>query len=528
MVLAKNQQITMRHHAAVHIQSFIKTAMFRREYLYRLNKRKQFIAMQNNAATYIQSWFKATMYRREFMRHFIQKQRFIAMQNNAASYIQTWFRSTMHRRQFVHHLNEKQRWIAMQNNAANYIQSWFKSAMYRREFVHHLIEKQRFITMQNAACTYIQSWFRGSMYHREFLRHLAEKQKFIAMQNAAAVYIQSFLQTSLQRREYLYRLHEHKRFIAMQNNAATFLQSWFRSTVYHKVFVRHCNEKKRRIAMQNTAATLIQSWFKAAMYRREFIYFCNSSKDEYIQKVIAIQSVIRGKLLRIECSKDVKLQKIISNALNANKNWKRENSVNYLLQSALNKLNKSRTLYGVSEACDTLENLLKIVPNISNRIVEHDIIGTLYNVLRNSNRSLPHLTLVTKILNFFILFAKHDVKCYEAIFYRDDTLDILSERLQIHRLDFVLFELTTQLFFIGADININESNKFLRNLRQSDVSRQIRTVHKIMCSKLEIAKRVNKPLRKIKNAKIKYKVKFKQEQILSKCVQNMTKLVDKM
>merc|ERR1711933_25312 len=309
-------------------------------------------------------------------------------------------------------------------------------------------------------------------------------------------------------------------FIAMQNDAANYIQCWLKSMIHRSKFIKFVNEKRRRIAIQNEAALFIQCWFKTAMYRREYVNFCKYSNDEYTQQMIACQALIRGKLQRIKCQKEGgKLLQLLKNVKNANSNWKRENSVNYLLQCALNKLNKSRTLYGVSEACDTLENLLSIVPNISNRIVEHDIIGILYNVLRNSNRSLPHLTLVTKILNFFILFAKHDIKCYEAIFYRDDTLDILSERLQIHRLDFVLFELTTQLFFIGADIRINDSNKFLINLRQSDVSRQIRTVQKIMCSKLEIAKRVNKPLRKIRDAKTKYKVKFKQELILSKCVQ---------
>jgi len=314
----------------------------------------------------------------------------------------------------------------------------------------------------------------------------------------------------------------------MGNGAANYIQSWLKSIFHRRKFINFVNEKTRRIAIQNEAALFIQCWFKSAMYRREYVNFCKYSNDECTQQMIACQALIRGKLHRIKCKKDVKLCELVQNVKRANANWKRENSVNYLLQSALNKLNKSRTLYGVSEACDTLQNLLKIVPNLSSRIVEHDIIGTLYNVLRNSNRSLPHLTLVNKILNFFIFFAKHDVKTYEAIFYRDETLDILSERLQIHRLDFVLFELTTQLFFIGVDIDLSESNKFLMNLRQSDVSRQIRTVHKIMCSKLAIAKRVNKPLRKMNNAKIKYKVKFKQEKTLSKCVQNMTKLVDKM
>merc|ERR1740123_2615358 len=389
---------------------------------------------------------------------------------------------------------EKRKFFILQNEAACFVQTWFRSSMYRRQFLQHLSSKKKFLALQHKAATFVQSWFRTQRYHRRFLRHCFEKKKHLELQNQAAIYI----------------------------------QKWFLSSMYRRNFIRHLFEKQKRLELQNRAALFIQNWFKMSMYRREFLNFCQHSNGDSVHQIIKMQAVIRGKLQRIECANDEKLQNILHKAQIANANWRREDSVNYRLQCALHKLNQSRTLFGVSEACATLENLLSIVPNISKRIVEHDIIGTLYNVLRNSNRSQPHLKLVTKILNFFILFAKTDIKCYEAIFYRDDTLDILSERLQIHRLDFVLFELTTQLFFIGADIDINESNKFLINLRQSDVSRQIRTVQKIMCSKLEIAKRVNKPLRKIKNAKFKYKVKFKQEQILSKCVQNMTKLVDKL
>eukprot|EP01084_Bolivina_argentea_P101886 182608_1 len=178
----------------------------------------------------------------------------------------------------------------------------------------------------------------------------------------------------------------------------------------------------------------IQLWFKSIMYRRKYLDYRIQQQVGYVQKIIKIQGLVRGKLLRMEYYNNrngLELKQIINNVNRAHYNWKKENSVNYLLNKALSQLTKSRTLYGVSEACDTLENLLKIVPNISNRIAEHNIIGSLFHVLRNSNRSVPHLNLVTKILNFFLFFGQHDYKCYKAIFYRNDTLDIFSERLKI-------------------------------------------------------------------------------------------------
>ena len=267
------------------------------------------------------------------------------------------------------------------------------------------------------------------------------------------------------------------------------------------------------------------------MTRRSCIEYRRQSEDSYVEKVVRLQSMMRGKLQRMELGSDPGSEwtAILHRVQRANRNWKREKTVNYRLKAALGQISQSRTLYGVSSACDTLENLLKVVPNISARIVEHEIIGSLYNVLRNSNRSVPHLNLVQKILKFFLFFAKHDVQCYAAIFHREDTLEILSERLQVHRLDFVLFELVTQLFFVGVDVNVKSAdNKFLMDLRRSDVGRQVRTIQKIMCSKLEIAKRVNKPLRRMPNARQIYKVKFEQEKTLQKCVQNMNQLVDRL
>ena len=75
---------------------------------------------------------------------------------------------------------------------------------------------------------------------------------------------------------------------------------------------------------------------------------------------------------------------------------------------------------------------------------------------------LPYLDLIRKIMKLFLFFAQYNLQCYKAIFYRNDTLDILAERLQIHRLDFNVFEQTTQLFFIGVNTNHDmNSNKLL-------------------------------------------------------------------
>ncbi len=73
--------------------------------------------------------------------------------------------------------------------------------------------------------------------------------------------------------------------------------------------------------------------------------------------------------------------------------------MNYQLKSAQSQITHSRTPCGVLFACDTLGNPLKVVPNISDRIVVHEIIGVLYNVLRNSNRSVCHRDLVQRNLN---------------------------------------------------------------------------------------------------------------------------------
>jgi len=376
------------------------------------------------------------------------------------------------------------------------VQSAFKMYLSRRQCREQIL--------RHKAAVYIQSWVRGTAWRLQFIRvsHQIRMEKERAAQQQR--------QRDLQKRQCveallsLYRLHQFRRIVL---------------------------DKHRVIALRESAAVAVQSWFRGRMTRRSCIEYRQQSEGTYIQRVVRVQAMMRGKLQRMRLADDPgsELRAILHRVRRANANWKKENTVNYRLKAALSQISQSRTLYGVSEACDTLQNLLKVVPNISARIAEHNIIGSLYNVLRNSNRSVPHLNLVQKILSFFLFFAKHDVQCYAAIFHRDDTLDVLSERLQVHRLDFVLFELVTQLFFVGVDVNVKSAdNKFLMELRRSDVGRQVRTIQKIMCSKLEIAKRINKPLRRMPNARQIYKVKFEQEKTLAKCVQNMNQLVDRL
>jgi len=336
------------------------------------------------------------------------------------------------------------------------------------------------------------------------------------MLRSSCVTIQTIFRSYLARKQ-----HRQRQRQAHKQQCMEMLLAFYR---VHRF--RACLQRRRR------AIFSLQCWFRSmqqqALYRSQHGQLHDA---QFARSVIQLQAMIRGKFVRLQCAQQhPQLQSRIAKVQRAHANWRRERTVNYSLQSALRKLAQSRSLYGVSEACDTLQALLRVVPNLSDRIVEHNVVGALYAVLRNSNRSVPHLTLVNKILDFLLFFGQYDRKCFAAIFHRNDTLDILSERLQIHRLDFVLFEKTTKLLFIGVDAAgvALAQNTFLLNLRNSDVHRQIRTVHNIMCTKLEIAKRVNKPLHREPNANEKYKMKFEQERVLLQCVQNMNALVEKL
>jgi len=405
-------------------------------------------------------------------------------------------------------------------------------AQYMSSMLHCKRIREQYLLMKRSSVV-LQSAFRGYVARRRYMQT-----------QQSALCIQSFVRGHLWRMQYLaeqcrmqrqrrereqQRIEEEERRKQRQLRKRQCAEGLLALWRMYK-FRQRVHEKRMLLMRRNGAATFIQSWFDGAMMRRQYMEYKRQQNEEYVQKVSRLQALMRGKLLRMQClAQQPDLQAIVSGVHLANSKWSKENTVNYVLQAALTKLAESKTLYGVSEACDALQSLLKVVPNISHRIVEHNIIGSLFNVLRNSNRSVPHLNLVHKILHFLLFFAKHDDKCYRAIFDRQDTLDVLSERLQVHRLDFPLFEMTTQLFFIGVDVDVpSAQNRFLMNLRQSDVNRQIRTVHNIMSTKLQIAKRVNKPLRNERNANDKHKVKFEQERILAKCVQNMNQLVDKL
>lgn len=351
-----------------------------------------------------------------------------------------------------------------------------------------------------------------------------------ASKNRAALSIQCFVRGLAWRRTFVCVRHR-RRVFAAEGLLSLWRRHWY--SVHRAHQRRHC------------AAALIQRWFVSAMTQRVCCEYKHSvlSKDlKYVAAVRKAQAILRGKMCRNEMRFEIENDGVLVNAVRrakvARREWRREDTVNYRLKVALNAIGSARTLFGVSSACDTLSALLSVAPNIGDRIAEHDVIGSLFGVLRNSNRSVPHLNLVAKILKFLLFFARHSAECYAAIFYRADTLDILSERLQIHRLDLALFELATQLFFVGVHrgsnrgskgVSVSVDDRFVRGLRGSAViQRQIRTVQKIMASKLEISRRINRPLRRMANAKQIYKVKFEQERILALCVRNMDRLVERL
>ena len=125
---------------------------------------------------------------------------------------------------------------------------------------------------------------------------------------------------------------------------------------------------------------------------------------------------MRGHIVRQKCMANPKWREILEKVRIANANWRKEKTVNYLCQSAILHIKQAETLTHVTRGCDTLETLLHKIPNLSRRIVKHNIISHLFNVLRSCNRSPPHLKLIEKIILFLSFLANHDT-CYAFVIF---------------------------------------------------------------------------------------------------------------
>ncbi|KER19709.1 hypothetical protein T265_15470, partial [Opisthorchis viverrini] len=304
-----------RSKAAIRIQSFWRTCLFRRQ-----------LAAERCSAVRIQALWRGILARRKYVstyqllinvqcvcRAHLARKRFsdrvveAERRNRAAILIQSHWRRLLARQQF-----------AKQRSAAIYIQSWWRAQLAKQKWLsirlwvidlqrtgrRYLVRTQvsrlvfeaeqanraavriqscwrgflerRRLSKKRSAAVRIQAWWRGQLVRRKW-RETCQ----------AVVIVQAYIRGFLARR----RVAQLRR-TAVQLRAATVIQAFWRGLVV-----------RRRLSNERLAASRIQHWWRGRIAHQRFVRTYQAQKSALIRGKIGTTAIQRTNKLKTKCSK---------------------------------------------------------------------------------------------------------------------------------------------------------------------------------------------------------------------------------
>eukprot|EP00095_Tigriopus_kingsejongensis_P001740 maker-scaffold1923_size24897-snap-gene-0.7 protein:Tk01740 transcript:maker-scaffold1923_size24897-snap-gene-0.7-mRNA-1 annotation:"abnormal spindle-like microcephaly-associated protein homolog" len=335
--------------------------------------------LRHQWATKIQSLWRMRMARREFAQ--IQASALEELKNYSAILIQSHWRGCVQRGKF---LRLRRTCIRLQALAKA------------------CIAQRRLVSMRESARIIQRAWRR----HR-LIRHLAELQKYKVM-TQSAITIQSLWRMHKARRHYRHLTH----LAASAEMAGATIQRSMQMWVVRKKFIRI-----RR------AVTVIQKHYRGYQVRTAFKSDCKIKQT----------ALLPDFPINEELSK--KIEEVRQKVFIANENATEDKKLGNRTALALDRLYRSRDIAHLLMILKDLDVTTRFSANCCDQIMsENDrCVRILLNLLRRCNRSIPHMDIISTILDVFINLAKYEPSRMVLLEAADDVLETLIEVLVIYR-----------------------------------------------------------------------------------------------
>ncbi|KAG0053427.1 hypothetical protein BGZ83_001141 [Gryganskiella cystojenkinii] len=370
-----------------------------------MNVRKLYQELRWAAITIQQRWLARILGRQ-------QRQRYEA-QWMAARTIQTTWRSVrltrLHRHAYL-----DLRWASMVIQ-----RRW-------REILETRALNQELKAQREAAAVMIQAAVRGALVRNRVREFIESRERLIGKWIDLTTYSMSAI--VIQR---AWRQHRERQLFELHTSAATMIQRWWRQ-----------RQEDRQVHQLEVLTLMMQTQIRGLLARRRF--------ERQQQAVLYIQSFWRGHVVRKECTAKIKAAR--KRIEHANATAEEHMKLGNRTTMALDILLSSGQLSAVLKACYHLDVVTRLSKNSCQRLVEHNVINIIFQLIKSCNRSQPHMEVLKHGLNIIENLSR-DLDTNAAVFYAPEGMEILVECSQAYRENEMVFESVVTILLLHLEVD---------------------------------------------------------------------------
>ncbi|KAF9941966.1 hypothetical protein BGZ67_003537 [Mortierella alpina] len=358
-------------------------------------------------------------------------------------------------------------WVQGQEQRRVYLEQWMAARAIQQAWRSvQLIrrQKQAYRDLRYASLT-IQRWWRAVLYERTRNRMVQ------AERHVAAVLIQTAVRGCLVRNRVRQHLEDRERIMlrwiemtSVSIAAMTIQRSWR-------------GYQSRRIAESQieTLTLMMQTQIRGVLARRRIVHELDS--------IIKIQAWWRGHQVRQDCTARIKAAR--KRIEHANATAEEHMKLGNRTTMALDILLSSGQLSAVLKACYHLDVVTRLSKNSCLRLVEHNVINIIFQLIKSCNRSQPHMEVLKHALNIIENLSR-DADTSGSVFWAPEGVEILVDSAQAYRENEMVFESVVRILL--THLEEDESRRRVMRAMTPEV-KKLKGILAVMERKVEREKR---------------------------------------
>ncbi|KAF9421644.1 hypothetical protein BGZ76_003958 [Entomortierella beljakovae] len=275
-----------------------------------------------------------------------------------------------------------------------------------------------------AAAVLIQTAVRGALVRNAVRLHIEDRERI--MTRWVEVSSLSLSAILIQR---CWRQYRNRRLAELYNTAAIVIQRSWRRRV-----------EARQIDQLNILAFMLQTQIRGALARQEFY--------RRQQAIVKLQAWWRGHQVRQDCSAKIKAAR--KRIEHANATAEEHMKLGNRTTMALDMILSSGQLSAVLKACYHLDVVTRLSKNSCLRLVEHNVVNIILQLIKSCNRSQPHMEVLKHGLNIIENLSR-DIDTIGSVFWAPESMEILVDCSQAYRENEMVFESVVTILLIHLE-----------------------------------------------------------------------------
>ncbi|KAF9417203.1 hypothetical protein BGZ94_010017 [Podila epigama] len=364
--------------------------------------------------------------------------------------------------------------------ASRRIQAHWRSVLEMRQV------RQAFLDLRWASQVIQQRW-------RDIVDARLMREKMRQEREEAAVMIQAAVRGYLLRNRLLVYLEDRRRVVEQWVELSSLSLS---AMVIQRVWRQYRARKEAEV--REMAAVMVQRWWREQLERQR--------SDRLHSLVLGLQTQIRGGLARKRVMRELeatvliqswwrghvvrqaasaKLKAARKRIEHANATAEEHMKLGNRTTMALDILLSSGQLSAVLKACYHLDVVTRLSKNSCLRLVEHNVVSIIFQLIKSCNRSQPHMEVMKHSLNIIENLSR-DGDTSSPVFWAKGGIEILVDTAQAYRENDMVFDSVMTILLLHLEGSHGEHVNRRRTMKtMAPECKKLRGVLTVMERKVE-------------------------------------------